>query len=151
MSYPWTLTLALAALAIGASALLYAAHADAKTMEIPNRVHPLLLAAGVLRLAAAGFAAPSLISAAVGLLLGGLPLLILALFRSVGGGDIKLVASAGFALGWWASYLSLMLGLTVFIVRRRPKDNSRLAPFAPCYAAAALAGLTAVTILTIWR
>lgn len=91
--------------------LLIAAVSDAKSREIPNAAPLLLLAAGVLKLALVP-TVPTVMSALFGAFLGGFPLLILALFsKSIGGGDVKLAATAGLSLGWLGSYLALLLSL----------------------------------------
>jgi leader peptidase (prepilin peptidase)/N-methyltransferase len=80
--------------------------------------------------------------------LAGFPLFILALWRkTIGGGDVKLAASAGFALGWLGSYLALIAALIGFVLnalfhqpRKRAKETgvALSLPFAPFYAAAGI-------------
>ena len=140
-----SMLLSFCAFAIFVSALLLAAVTDAKTHQIPNIAHLLLLTAGVLNLLACGLSLHSIVSALFGLFLGGFPLLILAILRgTVGGGDVKLAASGGFALGWLGSYLALMaalIGFVLFALIHRPKkkgrgtDRTQPLPFAPFYAA----------------
>ncbi|MFT9056991.1 MAG: A24 family peptidase [Ethanoligenens sp.] len=132
--------------------LLIAAVSDVKSREIPNAAPLLLFAAGVLKLALVP-SVPSVVSALLGAFLGGSPLLILALFsHSIGGGDVKLAASAGLALGWLGSYLALLIGLVGFVlyggvkcIRSRRTNQKVLSfPFAPAYAV----GCVAVIILS---
>jgi leader peptidase (prepilin peptidase) / N-methyltransferase len=147
--------LLLCELIISLAGLLIAAVSDAKSREIPNAAPLLLLIAGVLKLALVP-TVPTVISALLGAFLGGFPLLILALFsNSIGGGDVKLAASSGFALGWLDSYLALLAGLVGFVLyggmmcagrkRKMPdgKENTAF-PFAPLYAA----GCVAILVLS---
>lgn len=103
-----------------AAILLYAAAEDIRTRQIPNTVHILLLLVGCCNLFDTG--PPLLLHKALlavgGLLVGGLPLLLLALLRprSVGGGDVKLVGSAGFVLGFLDSYIALLVSLILFLL-----------------------------------
>jgi len=134
------------ALAMFVSALLLAAVADAKTRKIPNAVHFLLLIAGVLNILTGGPTMHGIVSALLGMFLGGFPLFILALLRkTIGGGDVKLAASAGFALGWLGSYLALIAALIGFVLfglfhlpGKKEKDEALPLPFAPFYAAAGI-------------
>lgn len=101
----------------------------------------------------------AILSALLGVFLGGSPLLILALFsHSIGGGDVKLTASAGLALGWRGSYLALLAGLVGFVlyggmkcpVKKNEtsgeKENPAY-PFAPPYAVGCVAILVLSFIL----
>lgn len=144
--------LLICSIALFLAGLLIAAVSDAKTREIPNATPLLLLAAGALKLALTP-STSALFSALLGAFLGGFPLLILALFsHSIGGGDVKLAASAGLALGWLGSYLALLVGLAGFVlyggvkcVRRKhnpPNEKENPAfPFAPAYAVGGIAVL----------
>lgn len=139
-------------IALFLTGLLFAAVSDAKSREIPNAAPLLLLAAGLLKLALTPYIS-ALLSALLGAFLGGFPLLILALFcHSIGGGDVKLAASAGFALGWLGSYLALLAGLVGFVLyggmkcsgkkHKTPNETENPAfPFAPAYAAGCVAVL----------
>ena len=126
------------------AALSMAAISDMKTRTVPNLAPLLLLAAGIFHLFAVSPTPHRLVSALLGTALGGFPLLMMALFRgTVGGGDVKLAASAGFVLGWLPSYLALMAALFAFVLYGffiQPKKDEEKAPslpFAPFYAAAA--------------
>lgn len=136
------------------TALSLAAISDIKTHTVPNLAPLILLAAGVLNLITDGFSAYRLLSALLGAAISGFPLLIMALHRgSVGGGDVKLAASTGFALGWLMSYLSLMAALFVFVLYGcfiQPKKDEKKTPclpFAPFYAAAACGAFVLSAIL----
>jgi len=140
--------LSYAVLTLFIAALLIAAVSDAKTREIPNVVHLLLLLAGVLNILLSDPSTHGIVSALLGMFLGGFPLFILALCRkAIGGGDVKLAASAGFALGWLGSYLVLIAALIGFVLnalfhqpRKRAKETgvALSLPFAPFYAAAGI-------------
>lgn len=134
--------------------LLPAAYSDMKARTIPNFASLMLFAAGILHLLADGFSVQKLLSALLGAIIGGFPLLIMALCRSsVGGGDIKLAASAGFALGWLLSYLSLMAALFAFVIygcfikQKKDEKKALCLPFAPFYAAAACGAFVLSTFL----
>lgn len=141
-------------LALFIAALLLAAVSDVKMRRIPNAAPLLLLAAGLLNLFSGGPFLHHILSALLGLFLGGFPLLVLAIFRgTIGGGDVKLAASAGFALGWLGSYLALMAALIAFVLfavlyRPAKKEKTALAlPFAPFYATAGFAIFVLLTII----
>lgn len=126
------------------SGLLPAAYSDMKTRTISNSSSLFLFVAGILHLLADGFSVQRLLFALLGAAIGGLPLLIMALCRSsVGGGDVKLTASSGFALGWVLSYLSLMAALLAFalygcfVQLKKDEKKALCLPFAPFYAATA--------------
>ena len=126
------------------AALLPAAYSDMKTRTIPNFSSLFLFVAGFLHLFADGFSVQRFLSALLGAAIGGIPLLIMALCRnSVGGGDVKLAASAGFVLGWLWSYLALMTALFAFVLygciiqSKKNENKAPCLPFAPFYAAAA--------------
>lgn len=137
--------LLLCELALFLAGLLIAAVSDAKSRKIPNAAPLFLLAAGLLKLVLVPSVIPTLFSSLLGAFLVGFPLLMLALFsHSIGGGDVKLAASAGLALGWLGSYLALLIGLAGFMLyggmkhvgkRKAPEDTTAPAfPFAPAYA-----------------
>lgn len=142
-------------IALFIAALLLAAVSDVKTRRIPNAAPLLLLAAGLLNLFSGGPFAYRILSALLGLFLGGFPLLILAILRgTIGGGDVKLAASAGFVLGWLGSYLALMAALIAFVIfaafyRAAKKEKKPALPFAPFYAAAGIGAFVLPAILKI--
>ncbi|MGI6203713.1 MAG: prepilin peptidase [Anaerovoracaceae bacterium] len=80
-------------------ALAYAAVRDMETMEIPDRVHVILLALGAVQMMLPE--GVSVLSRVAGMLAVSLPMLIFdcAAFEAFGGGDIKLCAACGFFLG----------------------------------------------------
>lgn len=143
--------------ALFVAALLLAAVSNGKAGWISRAAPFLLLAAGVLNILSGGPAARHLLSALLGLALGGLPLLILAVLQvTVGGGNVRLAASAGFALGWLGSYLALLAALLASVLfaafyrpRRGAGKPARALPFTPFYAAAGIGALVLPVILKI--
>lgn len=127
------------------AALIWATVSDLKTRTIPNGASLLLLAAGVLNLFVGGFSPPKLLSVLTGAAIGFVPLFVMALFKgTIGGGDVKFAASAGFVLGWLSSELTLTAALFMFVLfgccTKLKKQNKKAPslPFAPFYAATAL-------------
>lgn len=134
--------------------LAYAGIKDAKTMLIPNRVHPMLLAAGVLRLFSSGITVHAILWAAAGMVLGGAPLLILAFItkgRCVGGGDIKLAACASFVFGGLWGYAVLCVALILFLLGSLKTKRNVPMPLGPFYAVAGISACVVFVILTFWR
>jgi len=101
-------------LALGLMVLVILAvisYRDAKTSEIPDALNLALLVLGVVAL----ILVPEvgLRSRLIGLVAVSAPLLLLALAKpdSLGGGDVKLMAAAGFLLGWQHVLLAAALGI----------------------------------------
>ena len=86
---------------------------DFKTNEIPDIFNLSLLVLGVA--AALLNPMPSLINRLIGLVAVSLPLLAVSLLmkNAIGGGDIKLMAAAGFLLGWQSVLLAAAIGITL--------------------------------------
>ena len=90
------------------SLILTASYTDIKRREIPNIVCVLLVLTGLL-----SFSYINLLGVFVAL-----PFLMAAVLKenSIGGGDIKLTASAGLVLGFWKGIYGLIIGLSLLIL-----------------------------------
>lgn len=106
--------------------LMMAGVCDALTYEIPDFLHLFIAMAGLV-----GFQP---LPALLGFVLVPLPFLIAAMKTGkIGGGDVKLMAASGFALGVtggvWMMVWGLLMGLLWNAVFRREKKSIPLAPF----------------------
>lgn len=132
---------------------------DFRTQKIPDWIPAALLVTGFLHVIAIPISPPyislpDLENAFLGLLVGGLPLLIMALIKkqSIGGGDIKLAASAGFVLGFDGASVALLLALIALLIfsqiyiRIKRLPHHTAFPFAPFYA---IAGITISILITV--
>ena len=106
--------------------LLYASVWDIATHTVPDYVHILLAIVGVV-----GF---EFLPAMVGFIVVGLPLFIAAMVSEdkIGGGDVKLMAILGFAIGVNRGFTTLILGLFFAVIfgiyfSRIKKHNEPLA------------------------
>ena len=90
-------------------ALIVIAFIDTDTMEIPNGGVLIILALAVADIFAGE---PALLSRGIGALCLSLPLLIMAIFGGVGGGDVKLMFACGALLGW---KLTIVAGFLAFV------------------------------------
>ena len=117
--------------------LLVISLTDAETMLIPDGLNVALLACGIL----AVFVVPevAMTSRLIGLFCISLPLLVFSLVvpGSFGGGDMKLMAAAGFLLGWQGTITAAAIGLCVGGVygiyllatgRKRVREHFALGP-----------------------
>lgn len=88
--------------------LLAASYTDIKRREIPDTVCVFLVLAGLMN-----FSYINLLGIFVAL-----PLLIAAVLKenSIGGGDIKLTASASIVLGFWKGIYGLIIGLSSLVL-----------------------------------
>ena len=90
-------------------ALAYGAYADIKTREVPNIVPLVILAAGCIGFSPLLSFTGLLVMAAV---------FFFAAYLSrggMGGGDIRLMAASGFALGAWGGILQTIIGLSLAV------------------------------------
>lgn len=88
--------------------LMAASYTDIKKREIPDIICIFITLIGLLRFNVVNF---------FGIFVA-LPLLIAAMLveNSIGGGDIKLTASAGMVLGFWKGIYGLILGLSFLVL-----------------------------------
>ena len=106
--------------------LILAGAADIATREIPDAFHLLVAMAGLI-----GFQP---VPALLGFLLVPLPFLVAAVKTGkIGGGDVKLMAASGFALGvsdgFWMMFWGLLMALLWNASMRQGKSSLPLAPF----------------------
>lgn len=102
---------------------------DFDTMIIPNGLVIALMAPALLSFFL--FPEVGILSRVIGIFVISLPMLILTLFipEAFGGGDIKLMAVAGFMLGWGnallAAFIGLLLGgaVAVYLLVQKTKDK----------------------------
>ncbi|MEG0310614.1 MAG: A24 family peptidase, partial [Eubacterium sp.] len=108
---------------------------DFDTMEIPNALIVVLMVPAILSYFV--FLSPLFISRVIGIFCISLPMLIASLFipNAFGGGDIKLMAVAGFLLGWPCTLMAAFIGIvgagSVGIVKMIKKDPNREMAFGP--------------------
>lgn len=127
---------ALAAFAL-LSALALIALLDGDTLEIPNGCLLALLIPALLCVWA--FPGTGLMARGIGALCVSLPMLVLALCipGAFGGGDIKLMAILGFALGWRLTLLTLLLavftggGYAIYLLLAKKKKRGEQMAFGP--------------------
>lgn len=115
------------------AALVIATGSDLKTREIPNLVPVLLLISGAASILF-DFASP--VSGILGFLFIGLSMLLVGLrFSGLGGGDIKMGACLGFALGLINACYALLIGLFlaagILVIRKAGGKQSAVIPLAP--------------------
>jgi leader peptidase (prepilin peptidase)/N-methyltransferase len=90
------------------STCIYAGFVDLDSMIIPDRTHFILIACGLLLL---WLNPGSLNDRLIGAVCISVPLLIIAVItKGMGIGDVKLMASAGFVLGWKPIILAMVIG-----------------------------------------
>ncbi|MEG0750813.1 MAG: prepilin peptidase [Oscillospiraceae bacterium] len=128
---------------------------DIDTLEIPNG---LILSLGVFAVALSFCGGVSLLSRVVGFLAVSVPMFVLALVipDSFGGGDIKLVAVCGFALGWrfqlLAAFLAIVLGgaYGVYLLKSRKKGRKEHFAFGPFLSLGAAISMLAGDVIVPW-
>ncbi|MDR0853386.1 MAG: prepilin peptidase [Clostridiales Family XIII bacterium] len=138
------------------SVLLTIAVIDADTMEIPDSLNIAILVCGI----AAIWLAPdvSIVTRIIGLFAVSVPLFIIALFvgGAFGMGDIKLMAAAGFLLGWKCALVALFVGIIiggvqgVLLLARRKKGRKDHFAFGPALCVGIAVGLLAGERLIGW-
>jgi len=113
--------------------LLCASYFDLKSRVIPDWIHIVLIVIGLIDFNAT--------KSFTGLMISPLPFLIMALINagSIGGGDIKLIGSSGFVLGYGRTTTASMIGIIVavffcclYYLGYKKVGNKRF-PFAPFF------------------
>ena len=117
------------------SALLTLSVIDFRTYEIPLGINVFILALGLIHLV---FHFDNWLTYVIGLLLVSTFLEILVIVskgRAMGGGDVKLMAAAGFLIGWQNSLLALFLGCIVgsviHLIRMKISDQDHVLAMGP--------------------
>jgi leader peptidase (prepilin peptidase)/N-methyltransferase len=113
--------------------LLFASYFDLKCRMIPDWIHVLLIIIGLINF--------DVTKSVLGFLISPLPFLIMALVStgSIGGGDIKLIGSSGFVLGYGSTIVASMIGIIVAVCFYSlyylgyKKVKSMAFPFAPFF------------------
>ena len=90
------------------TAYAYSAYTDIKTREIPDAVPVVILLTGCINISVA--------RSLIGFGIIGLVFLFAAVYGNMGGGDIKLMAASGFALGLWGGIMQTIIGLSAAIL-----------------------------------
>lgn len=112
------------------SALLWAAVEDLRRRIIPDAVHFIIMASGLVFIF---FYNQSWSTRLIAFTVMSLLMVIAILALDFAGGDVKLMASVSFALGFFPGLLSLMVGLFLAAIfampRKRKKTGVPLAPF----------------------
>jgi len=89
-------------------AFAYGAYSDIKSREIPDIVPVTIFLSGFI-----GFAP---LNACIGLAAVGAVFLLAAMLGNMGGGDVRLMAASGFALGLFGGILQTIMGLTLALL-----------------------------------
>jgi leader peptidase (prepilin peptidase)/N-methyltransferase len=129
---------------------------DAETMEIPNGLVAALLICGILAI----FVGPQLtfLSRGIGLFCVSVPLLVITLIipNAFGGGDVKLMAAAGFLLGWQgvlvATFIGILIGGSygVYLMASKKKGAKEHFAFGPALCVGIATALFFGTRLVSW-
>ena len=90
------------------AAYAYSTYTDIKTREIPDIVPAFIFLTGCINISVA--------SSLIGFGIIGLVFLFAAVYGNMGGGDIKLMAASGFALGLFGGIMQTIIGLSAAIV-----------------------------------
>lgn len=127
---------------------------DFDTMTIPNGLVLALMAPALLSFFV--FPELGLLSRVIGIFVISLPMLALALFipDAFGGGDIKLMAVAGFMLGWGdtllAAFIGILLGGAVAVYLLLKKTTAKHMAFGPYLCIGIMTALLFGDIIIYW-
>lgn len=110
-----------------AQILIFTGFHDAKTKEIPNIVHVLIILTALISIKP--------IDSITGLIIVPMPYLLVAMTKEcgIGGGDIKLMGACGFLLGVAGGIFASVMGLAIAVCFNLSKrsDKSESFPLAP--------------------
>jgi leader peptidase (prepilin peptidase) / N-methyltransferase len=138
---------------------------DYRHMIIPNGLIIALLILGVVQIAITLITGDfkSWIACVIGFFAGGVPLLLIALFceyvlkkEAFGGGDVKLMAAAGFLTGWKLTITSYLIGIIlgaivgVILLASGKKKRGDQIPFGPFLAIGIAASIFFGDVLINW-
>lgn len=84
---------------------------DADTQEIPPQLNVILLVLGILSIWA--LPGPAIKERIIGMFAISVPMFILMLFNGFGGGDVKMMFSAGMLLGWKGNLVAFFVGVII--------------------------------------
>jgi leader peptidase (prepilin peptidase)/N-methyltransferase len=126
---------------IALSILLAITIIDAKTMTIPDGLNLALLVCGIAAVFIVEGVSPA--DRFIGLLCVSAPLLLITILvpQSFGGGDVKLMAAAGFLLGWQLILLAACVGTCIgaiygaYLLLSKKKTKSEHFAFGPALCA----------------
>lgn len=113
--------------------LTFASYLDYRFRIIPDWIHLVIIAIGFININVA--------RSLIGLVISPLPFLIMALIEqgSIGGGDIKLIGSTGFVIGYCKTFTTCLIAMALAILfyslyylgKKKVRDQSF--PFAPFF------------------
>lgn len=136
------------------SALIVVSVIDWRTYEIPIGVNAVILVLGIIRTA---MDYPHIAEHLIGLICVSLFLLLLNLLtngRTMGGGDVKLMAAAGLLLGWkqiiLAFWLGCIIGSAIHLCLMKFAGRGRKLPFGPYLSAGMIIAMLWGDILVQW-
>ena len=106
--------------------LIYASIIDIKHKKVYTTTHILLLITGLLNVSLLSF---------LGLIITGLPILIVALNGDIGGGDVKFAGMCGFCLTGLGGVIGTIIGIVIALIfipikRKLTKEQKPYKPFA---------------------
>lgn len=120
---------------------------DANIQEIPDSLNIAIFLCGIAAIWVVGDV--TILSRVIGIFAISVPLLLITILiaNAFGGGDIKLMAAAGFLLGWQnalvATFIGIILGgiYGIILLARRKKGRKEHFAFGPCLAVGIFAAL----------
>jgi len=151
--YP--LPAALLLFAVGAI-LLTLTLIDTDTQEIPDSLNIAIFLCGIAAIWTLGDV--SILSRIIGMFAISVPLLLITLLISgaFGGGDVKLMAAAGFLLGWQNAIVATFIGIIIggiygiMLLIRRKKGRKEHFAFGPCLAIGIFTALICGKFIIRW-